>query len=47
MLLLLVRIWRYIIRETLSFNPFFSPFYIGDGRIASSMAVFHYTIFCY
>jgi len=26
---------------------FFSPFYIGDGRIASSMAVYHSTIFCY
>jgi len=26
--------------ETLSFNPFFSPFYIGDGRIAGSMAVY-------
>jgi len=34
-------------RETLSFNPVFSPFYIGDGQIASSMAVYHSTIFCY
>jgi len=33
--------------ETLGFNPFFSSFYIGDGRIASSMAIFHYAIFCY
>jgi len=34
-------------RETPSFNPYFSPVYIGDGRIASSMAVYHSTIFCY
>jgi len=33
----------YLIRETHSFNPFFSLFYIGDGWIASSMAVYHQT----
>jgi len=33
-------------RETFSFNPAFSPFHIVDGRIASSMAVYHSTIFC-
>jgi len=25
--------------EILSFNPFFPPFLIGDGRIASNIAV--------
>jgi len=34
-------------RETLRFNLFFPPFYIGDGRIAGSMAVYHSTLFCY
>jgi len=29
--------WRD--RERLSFNPVFSPFNIGNGRIASSMVV--------
>jgi len=32
-------------RDTLSFIPFFSPFCIGDGRIASSKAVYNSTIF--
>jgi len=32
-------------RETLSFNPVVLPFYIGDGWIASSMAVYYSTIF--
>jgi len=33
---------------TLSFNQLFLPlFYIGDGLIASNMAVYHSTIFCY
>jgi len=32
-------------RETLSFNPVFSPFYIRDGQIASSMVVYYSTIF--
>jgi len=39
--------FQLFIIESLSFNPFFSPFYIGDGRITSSMVVYHSTIFCY
>jgi len=40
---------RYTERERLSvlIRFFFFPFYIGDGRIASSMVVYHFTIFCY
>jgi len=37
-------------RERLSVSIrfcFFSFFYIGDGRIASSMAVYHSNTFCY
>jgi len=40
--------WSSIERETLSFNPFFFfPFFIGDGQIASNMAVCHSTMFSY
>jgi len=35
------------VRERLLVFICFSPFYIRDGRIASSMAVYHSTIFCY
>jgi len=34
-------------RENLSFNPIFPSFYIGDGRIASSMAVYHILLLDY
>jgi len=41
------RICNSVLGERLYFNPVFSPFYIGDGQIANSMAVYHSTIFCY
>jgi len=43
LLLLQSRDFSCCIRET----PFFSPVFIEDSRIASSMAVYHHTIFCY